>query len=312
MAPAGRLVDDVAPRDLTAHLARDVVTSLLARCSIPYTRQPYDHEFARAVYAEGTRLGYSMEGPQSIAGPFIGHGVVMATTAYAHLPDQRGQIFICLYTAFLTYAEDIYSTDVGGVAEFSERLARGQPQNDRVLDNLADLLLRAHEYFERIAANMVMSCTLNFMTSILLDHDTDGMELEPRAQRYPKFTRRMSGAAETFAVCIFPPALPLQSYIQAMPDLDVFLHGANDLLSFYKEELVGEQVNQVSLIAKCRCITKREALRVLEDQVVAAHDNIVEILAPCEEAACAFKKFERSYIAFHTSLKRYKLDELDL
>ncbi|KII94515.1 hypothetical protein PLICRDRAFT_120583 [Plicaturopsis crispa FD-325 SS-3] len=312
MASALRPAEHIASKELTANLARDVVTSLHARCNVPYTRQPYDHDFASAVCAEGTRLGYSMEGPLSVAGPFIRSGVIIATTAYAHLPDKRGQIFICLYTAFVMYAEDVYSTDVGGVAEFSERLARGQPQNDRVLDNLVDLLRRAHEYFDRIIANIIMSCAINYITAILLEHDTNGMMLEPRAQRYPKFSRRMSGSPETYAVSIFPPALPLQSYIQAMPDLEVFINCTNDLMSFYKEELVGEQVNQVSLIAKCRCITKREALRVLEDQVVAAHDNIVEILAPHEDAACAFKRFVRGYIAFHTSLKRYKLDELDL
>lgn len=83
-------------------------------------------------------------------------------------------------------------------------------------------------------------------------------------------------------------------------------------MSFYKEELVGDEVNQVSLIARCRRIAKSEALRLLEDDVVAAHDNILKILAPHRDALSAFKHFAQGYVAFHAALKRYRLDELDL
>ncbi|KII92799.1 hypothetical protein PLICRDRAFT_122793 [Plicaturopsis crispa FD-325 SS-3] len=291
---------------------RDVITSFLARCEIPYIHQKYDYEFEAATRAEGARCGYSLEGPQSIAGPYIRLGVMMATTSYGHLPDIRGRIFVCLYAAYIMYADDVFSKDVSAVTEFNERFVRRQPQTDKVLNDLADLLVRLPEYFGRIPANIIVSSCLDFVTALLVEHETEGMPLDPYARNYPDFSRRMSGTGEACAVWIFPADLPFRSYVQAIRDIVIFINGGNDLLSFYKEESAGEDVNQVSLIAKSRNITKTEALRLLEDEVVTAYDNTVHILAPHEGALRAFKQFCQGYVTFHSSVQRYKLYELNL
>ncbi|KII85786.1 hypothetical protein PLICRDRAFT_295925 [Plicaturopsis crispa FD-325 SS-3] len=299
---------------LTGNLqdTRDVITSFLTRCQIPYTRQPYDYEFEAATRAEGDRLGYSMEGPQSIEGPYIRLGVTMATTSYGHLPDMRGRILVCLYAAYVLYADDAFSKDVSAVSEFNERFICRQPQKDKVLDDLADLLVRLPEYFGRIPANIVVSSALDFITALLLEHETQGMTLDPHAKNWPEFSRRMSGTGEACVVWIFPVDVPLRAYAQGIRDMVIFINSGNDLLSFYKEEDAGEDDNQVSLIAKSRNISKKEALRLVEDEVVTAYDNVVHILAPHEPALRAFKQFCKGYIAFHSSVKRYRLHELNL
>lgn len=42
--------------------------------------------------------------------------------------------------------------------------------------------------------------------------------------RFPTFARVMSGASETYALFIFPPELALTAYLQALPDLMVYIN----------------------------------------------------------------------------------------
>lgn len=141
----------------------------------------------------------------------------------------------------------------------------------------------------------------------------------------------MSGASEAYALFVFPPELPLQSYVQALPDIRVILNqgkwvilnsgssdadtyadclSTSDVFSFYKEELVGESVNYVSLIAAIRGISKIQALDSLSNDVVDAHKRCLQILS--KDAYEAYLRFSHGYVGFHVSLDRYKLNELKL
>ena len=82
------------------------------------------------------------------------------------------------------------------------------------------------------------------------------------------------------------------------------------MLSFYKEELDGETVNIISNLAGCRGISKIEALGQLSKDVAASHLKVLQILSPYRDAQTAYANFSQGYISFHTSLSRYRLDEL--
>ena len=90
---------------------RQVVATFLLRCRIPYTRPPYDKVFHELVVSTAIAKGYPMDGPHSLR-PFIPAGVVMATTAYAHLPNREHRVYIALYTAILVFTDDIFQDDV--------------------------------------------------------------------------------------------------------------------------------------------------------------------------------------------------------
>ncbi|KAJ7867159.1 hypothetical protein B0H13DRAFT_1636256, partial [Mycena leptocephala] len=102
----------------------------------------------------------------------------------------------------------------------------------------------------------------------------------------------------------------ISAFIQVLPDIDEFFCLANDILSFYKEELAGETTNYVHSRAKT---TLKHPKRVLVEMVREVGDLHVRIAATLEkhpEALAAWKSFEDGFIAFHLSMKRYKLSEL--
>jgi hypothetical protein len=106
---------------------------------------------------------------------YIPCGVIIASTAYAHLKSRSTQVFIAIYTAFLTWMDDTYTRDIIGVDFFNERFVAGQQQANEGLDGLARLLREINLYYHGIQANVILTASLNFVTSTILDFETQGM-----------------------------------------------------------------------------------------------------------------------------------------
>lgn len=68
----------------------------------------------------------------------------------------------------------------------------------------------------------------------------------------------------------------------------------------------------MSLVAASRGLTKRDALQVVIEKTMQAHQNILECLRPHLDAYDAYVAFFDGYIGFHAALRRYKLEEVML
>lgn len=86
----------------------------------------------------------------------------------------------------------------------------------------------------------------------------------------------------------------------------------SDVLSFYKEEIRGEEDNYISVISASQRRAKNEVLQKLASDVAKITDQANKILRDDPEALHAWSSFKAGYIYFHTSDARYKLDHLNL
>jgi hypothetical protein len=158
---------------------QDIITELLSLCNIPYYRTPYDRDLHDLCIQECKLKRYSIDkihvhGKASIA-KYIPCGVIMASTAYAHLKSRSTQVFIAIYTAFITWADDTYDRDVIGMDSFNERFVAGRKQANEGLDALDRLLRETNLHYHSVQANVILTASLNFVTSTLLDFETQGM-----------------------------------------------------------------------------------------------------------------------------------------
>jgi len=83
----------------------------------------------------------------------------------------------------------------------------------------------------------------------------------------------------------------------------------SDVLSLYKEEVSGEQTNRVSLLAGCRSMSKLAVMEQLALDALKSDAAIFESLKD-SKARGAYESFRSGYVAFHTSLSRYRLQEI--
>lgn len=88
------------------------------------------------------------------------------------------------------------------------------------------------------------------------------------------------------------------------------LPASSDILSFYKEEIEGDNINTVSLSAASHGITKLDALHEIIDKTVQSHHNILKSLKPHSEAYNAYVSFVQGYVRFFAVVPRYKLQAL--
>ncbi|KAK0446783.1 hypothetical protein EV421DRAFT_1791345 [Armillaria borealis] len=308
------------PTDMVREIGENV-RLLLDRCSVDMQTQraiPFDDELFSLACEEVARHALILDTKTSkLFAPYIKHGTDTVTTCYNHIQDINCRIYIVLYIACFFYFDDKfipeYSTS-DNVAQdlFACMIGKSSPA-DPLQQLFCYLMTEAPKcYPNHPASNIVITGTLNFVTSASLDYRTQGMKMPASAKRYTTFTRNISGITDVMGVFIFPASVPVTAYIAAIPDLMVFMLSANDVLSFYKEEVAGEELNRVSLLALCDNSTKTDVLRRLVDSTVEAHNNILDILKPNDEALDAYLSFSDGYILAHAGLSRYRLKELGI
>lgn len=109
--------------------------------------------------------------------PYMAVGVSIASNAYGHLPDCATKMWICLFTTVATCVDDMMARpeDLVHVYRFNERFANCQPQEHPVLNALDGLLREVHCHHSAPVSNLIVTSSLNFMSSILLDNETQDM-----------------------------------------------------------------------------------------------------------------------------------------
>ena len=127
----------------------------------------------------------------------------------------------------------------------------------------------------------------------------------------------------------FPREIPVTEYVQAIPEVIIFLNDMkwvlcceiyrhfihvylSDVLSFYKEELAGENDNRISLLAARNKESHLKVFESLSEIAVGHYKKIVKILEGSPSAYEAFKHLSAGYIDFHLSSERYKFAELHM
>ncbi|KIK91721.1 hypothetical protein PAXRUDRAFT_830584 [Paxillus rubicundulus Ve08.2h10] len=335
------------------HSVRSTIHRLLARCNTQYKVVPFDHAFYQQCFDEATQRGYPVSSEPFSVPDYLRVGVIFGATAGAHGTTYGDttrlvatgahnarhalRIWIALYTTYATFVDDTpkrFPQEMSNLRAFNDRFVRGEKQGNAMLEALADLMREAPSIFGGpVPANLVTTSILDFITATMIEVDTQNMQISAAANQYPSYQRVMSGIGEAYAIMAFPPDIPFEEYIQAMPDIALFICTVNDVLSFYKEELAGESTNHVATIAARKGVSRVEAFEELADTSAELYERIVSTLGGeprsysgagvqqgCEghnvgtrnfsRAREAFEQFVAGYVGFHTSLARYRLTEV--
>ncbi|KAG2365190.1 isoprenoid synthase domain-containing protein [Suillus spraguei] len=262
---------------------RQVIAVFLQRCGLPHVNTAniaMDEASYSECYQEAINHGLPMDGKYSLR-LYMAVGIGMFNT-YAHLPDRATRMWICLITVLVTCIDDMMDKgeDLVHVYSFYERFASNESQGNPVLTAVDALLRDVVCHYPSPVSNMIVASVFDFISSILLDNETQDMQILTEALSYPDYMRVLSGVQTAYSLFIFPSTLPPLEYIQCMSDIAIVINHTNDILSYYKEEIEGDTTNYLSRVAASYALTKQDALHEIIEKTVQAHHNILNCLRP--------------------------------
>lgn len=215
-----------------------IVNNLLTRCDLTLSSTPIDEGFLQLCLEDAAAHGCPMEPSPGITSfrPWNISGATIAYISYGHLESLPAKLFIALYTSLAVYIEDVYTDQPDLVNAFNHNFVTRQPQQTAVLRAMDKLLGEIPRYFDVVQANLITSSTLNFMTSIAIEHAVDKLDVRSAtfgmfivtdsvtqitadADKFPLFLRELSGISCAYSLFTFPREVHLDSYIQAMPSM---------------------------------------------------------------------------------------------
>ena len=138
--------------------------------------------------------------------------------------------YVCRY---LLYVDELAPINAAPIIAFKGRLLRRQPQLDPVLNALPAIFARFYDLYEPFPADLMFSSFLEFISGTALEPQTKNLPLVRCADRFPLYLRELSGIGEAYAHMIFPKRLGVSivEYIEAVPDMVIWIDLSNDLLS---------------------------------------------------------------------------------
>ncbi|KAI0155205.1 isoprenoid synthase domain-containing protein [Xylariaceae sp. FL1272] len=246
-------------------------------------------------------------------------GVEYAALCYPGHPIEV-QTYIAVFTLLVLCLDDHTIEGSHAIEYFHKRFYTGERQVTSVLEGLSQLIREAHHHWTPIAANLITTNIFAFVTATTIELKE---LVKPEAQvnsghPWAYYKRCSDGLGDCFAAFTFPRALyPDESqWIQAIPDMAKYILLCNDIISFYKEEVVGDTDNYIHTVAR---YTGKSVVSVLEDVTHETEDavwRIRQVLTSGGEGqkpyAQAWHAHEQGYVDFHVFGERYKLAELGL
>ncbi|RPD78014.1 terpenoid synthase, partial [Lentinus tigrinus ALCF2SS1-7] len=241
-------------------------------------------------------------------------GIAECTYAHTSYYHQR---FVALYTAYLTYVDDLGHKNVEIVGRFVQRFVRGELQPIPALRRLQELLATVHEYYPRVGADAIVSSTLDGITGMYIELTTKGYVVQPLAARYTYYLRLRTGIAAGYAHMNFTKEWARDvgyGYLQMLPPTSVqpnLVEHSLYSLSFYKETLAGETDNYVHMRANAENKSPFVVLQELVDENLESVRKIEKLGASQPRFLTEIcHSFMMGYVEFHFNARRYRLEEM--
>ncbi|KAI0343572.1 terpenoid synthase [Trametopsis cervina] len=235
-------------------------------------------------------------------------GLAIGTLAYAHTRADI-QAHIATHSMLVTIIDDRKIAHAA-LEEFIPRLLSGAAQLDPLLDMLVDNLRGMSDYYAPASAGGIVASTLEFVNAMLRETDVRDTEISEGAMRYARYVRAQNGMGEAYCLFVWDKFnfSDVASYVPAIADAAIFVCFANDILSFYKEELLGDYQNMVHSRAAASGKDVVSALNDIVDETTVVISHVRDILKGREKDA--WEQFMSGYSLFHYLDARYRLHEV--
>ncbi|KAI0031073.1 isoprenoid synthase domain-containing protein [Vararia minispora EC-137] len=271
----------------------------------PFPQDPVLHA-AIVAELEAWNIGEAVDGFMKC----VDVGLAAAELFYpSHEFDLKIIMAIC--TAGMKWMDNVADDILDALAEFQHLFYAHLPQLHPVLDCYANYMLKLYDHYEAYVADAMIMSSCTFIDGSVLEVRalTKRVSTKPDAKLWPYYVRSLSGISGFYSYACFPKKdhPDVVDYVQAIPEILIFTNFLNDVLSFYKEEMDGEQHNYCQMMSRVNGKAPIDILQDVSDETVMVAKRAARILKEAPAALKAFKEYEQGYIRFHLDVAHYRL-----
>ncbi|KAJ9661065.1 hypothetical protein H2198_002224 [Neophaeococcomyces mojaviensis] len=226
---------------------------------------------------------------------------------------------IAIFTTYLFIIDDYGEEMTTDLQSFTTLLVSGKRQSNVILGALVEFLPSLKAHYGPFAYDMFVKSTIEFVNGCILELRLDQQfETPAHATSFPRYFRLKTGYADPYAHFLFSEEMwaetkSLHQYLPCIPDLVNFINHVNDLLSFYKESIIGqERFNYVYNHARAQCVSPATALRDTAESTLSSIRNVREVLKQEPGLLRHVDRFVCGFITYHILCPRYHLGELGI
>ncbi|KAA8652903.1 hypothetical protein EYZ11_007162 [Aspergillus tanneri] len=256
-------------------------------------------------------------------GPDLGpkyaeNGCVLGVTFYMTHPRELQRI-IGLFTAGFLSLDDLAPSMREDLYMFQPRLIVGEKQARGPLELLRKALAEMEPYYSKLAMGMIYGTVIEDILSMTLERPERPYTADKVSPDFTSFFRRMLGFGRPYGWFIIAKPLfntPVDEvelvHFGVMPDLAELGVVINDILSFYKESVVGdERDNHAYREARARRVSLNTVLQEFTSQLIATFDAVHDKVAENPQLQYVLDSWMKGMIMFHFCAPRYRLGELN-
>ncbi|KAG6006668.1 hypothetical protein E4U21_006813 [Claviceps maximensis] len=317
MAAPGTQTDNVSRGIANINQYRSIVLDVFTKMGYDYKKDimPEDAELRKAL-SDILEVDTLSATQRRALSPYFEMGYDYANICCHHLPAETKNL-IATYLSLVMFMDDDTGLEKRTILQqFNQKFLKHEPHGDRFFDQLAQLLMHDIEkHFGPFATTYIIKNLMEYVVvSVSEQQYPNGYPAT--SECFPDWLRSKSGNGEAFAFFIFPEVLfpekdMLGHYLAAIADITDWLGLVNDVLSYYKERVVGSEDNcYIVNKAVMRGVTELESLHAAAKHIDVLTDRITAVLSPNEELLATWRGLQRGYLMFHVKQPRYKLKDL--
>ncbi|KAJ9258924.1 hypothetical protein DTO212C5_8638 [Paecilomyces variotii] len=227
---------------------------------------------------------------------------------------------------WLSYTIEFDAASIGqtAISQFQRLFVAQKPQQHALLDQYAAILAKLYDFsWHQLAVDCIVTSSLQFIWTCVLEPKPiyKAMPSLPGGQLWPATIRARNGLGEALSfMTFFPPDGTTQNeedfvkYLQAIPQIQIFLNFTNDILRFKSEEVTKEHQNYIR--ERSAHHPGKSLAETLDEMVIEAAaavqavDNLLEGAGWIEDK---WKDLRHGFVAMHRWDKApYMLKDLGL
>ncbi|KAK8150317.1 hypothetical protein G3M48_002887 [Beauveria asiatica] len=242
---------------------------------------------------------------------YTGYAAEFVRTLFPHV-DREAQARFAVMTALGTKLDDSAGSFTADLCLRAREVREGKEPSSPLVKEYLALPASLDAWYPTYSVNMMWKAVYEYIAFVPVEEEHGRLLVQNSVQVLTDYIRRITTAGDLFSYMLFPKEIPVSEYICIVPHLNLFLAEVNDLLSFYREVIVGNESNGVLLQrSKANGWSLRDAVKNCSERCL----KIVEYIRSADlshKVRPIVDEFVLAYITFHLRTPRYRLSELQI